>query len=211
MHRYFCMAVAAAVAFPGIAAGQTMEPTKDCEPGDKATYAWVLNNKSQKLDQECIQGPDQDVHFVQKVGDRTYEGAVTKGSVKLLKAMCISNGQQCAFSPSLDAVALPLQKGKKWTQTFTVKGETFTAEVTQEREVEQLEKIKVPAGEFEAFRVSFKGRFKGSDSKGSGFSGKEDGKDWFALINGKLSVVKTVYRNSFGDKTTRELTAVAFK
>jgi hypothetical protein len=211
MRTYFCMAIAAAVVFPGVAAGQTMEPAKDCEPGDKASYTWVLNNKPQQLELECTQGSEQAVHFVQKVGGRSFEGAVTKGSLKLLKAMCVSNGQQCAFSPGLDAAGLPLEKGKKWTQTFTVTGETFTAEVTQERKAERLEKIKLPAGEFEAFKVSFVGRIKGVDSKGNRFSGKEDGADWFALINGKLSVVKTVYRNSFGDKATRELTAAAMQ
>ena len=56
-----------------------------------------------------------------------------------------------------------------------------------DRKAERLEKVKVPAGEFEAFKVSFSGRIKGVDSKGNPFSGKEDGTDWFALINGKIS------------------------
>jgi hypothetical protein len=211
MRTYFCIAIMAAAVFPGVAAGQTMEPAKDCEPGDKVSYTWVLNNKPQQMDLECIEGSDQEVHFVQKVGGRSYEGVVTRGTVKLVKAMCLANGQQCAFSPGLDFIGLPLQKGKKWTQTFTVTGETFTAEVTQQRKAERLEKVKVPGGEFDAFKVSFSGRIKGVDSKGNRFSGKEDGTDWFALINGKISVVKTVYRNSFGEKATQELTAAAFQ
>jgi hypothetical protein len=211
MRTYFRMAIVAAVVFPGVAVGQTMEPAKDCQPGDKASYTWVLNNKPQQLDLECTEGSDQEVHFVQKVGGRNFEGAAIKGSLRLVKAMCLANGQQCAFSPGLDFIGLPLQKGKKWTQTFTVTGETFTAEVTQERKAERLEKVKVPAGEFEAFKVSFSGRIKGVDSKGNPFSGKEDGTDWFALINGKISVVKTVYRNSFGEKASQELTAAAFQ
>lgn len=49
------------------------------------------------------------------------------------------------------------------------------------------------------------------DGKGSKFTGKEDGTDWIALVNGKPVVVKVVYRNSFGEKASRKLTSVAFK
>jgi hypothetical protein len=69
----------------------------------------------------------------------------------------------------------------------------------------------VPAGEFEAFKISFSGRIQGVDAKGSKFTGKEDGTNWIALVNGKPVVVKVVYRNSFGEKASRELTSVAFK
>jgi len=89
-----------------------------------------------------------------------------------------------------------------------VKGESFTADVTQERQVDKIEKVKVPGGEFEAAKVSFSGRIKGADDKGKPFSGKEDGTDWVAFVNGKTMVVKTVYRNSFGEKSTHELISV---
>ena len=102
----------------------------------------------------------------------------------------------------------PLEKGKKWVTTFAVKGESFTADVTQERQVDKIEKVKVPGGEFEAAKVSFNGSIKGADAKGKPFSGKEDGADWVALVNGKTMVIKTVYRNSFGEKSTHELISV---
>jgi hypothetical protein len=211
MHTLFRIAVLFALTLPGLAAAQRMEPTKDCEVGDRSTSAWTLNAKTQQIEEECTAVNGQEVRFTQKLADRTYEAAVTAKSAHLIAVMCIANGQPCTFSPPLDFAGFPLEKGKKWAPAFTVKGETFTAEVTQERKAEKLEKVKVPAGEFDAFRISFSGRIQGMDAKGARFTGKEDGTDWIALVNGKPVVVKTVYRNSFGEKASRELTSIAFK
>lgn len=211
MHKGFWIAFLLALTLPGVAAAQRMEPPKDWEVGDKATYTWTLNNKTQQVDEECIAVTEQEIQLSQKVAGRALEAALAKGSYQTLRAMCISNGQQCGFSPALEFVALPLERGKQWLQTFTVKGETFTAEVTQERKAEKLEKVKVPAGEFEAFKITYTGRIRGTDSKGGTFSGKEEGTNWVALVNGKLNVVKMAYRNSFGEKASRELTAISYK
>ena len=43
-------------------------------------------------------------------------------------------------APGIKALDLPLEKGKKWTTTFNVEGETFTAEVTEDFKVESAEK-----------------------------------------------------------------------
>ena len=92
--------------------------------------------------------------------------------------------------------------------TTTEKSETRAEKADK---VEKVEKVKVPAGEFEAYRVSQSGRFRGSDTKGSGFSGKEDSTIWFTQMNGKFVVAKVEYRNSYGERFTRELTAISYK
>jgi hypothetical protein len=191
---------------------QVLNQPKPWDIGDKATYRWVLNNKAQDLEEELTGITDTDYLAVQRVGGKTFEVVVSKEGLLLRKVMCHPNGQQCSFDPPTNFVVFPLEKGKKWTINFTVTGETFTSQVTQERVVEKVEKIKVPAGEFDAYRVSFSGRFKGTDSQGKSFSGREDGTDWIALVpGGKINWVKIVYRNSFGEKFTRELTSVAYK
>jgi hypothetical protein len=211
MQRGFWIAFLLALTLPGLAAAQRMEPSKDWEVGDKAIFAWTLNNKTQQVEEECTGVTDQEVRIRQKLAARTLEAALAKGSYQTLRAMCISNGQQCGFSPALEFASLPLERGKQWSQTFTVNGETFTAEVTQERKAEKIEKVKVPAGEFDAFKIAYTGRIRGTDAKGSPFSGKEEGSNWVALVNGKITVVKMVYRNSFGEKASRELTSISFK
>jgi hypothetical protein len=200
-----------ALAGPGLALAQKLERPKDWEPGDKAAYNWVLNNKAQAMEDEFTALTDTEFRVTTKVGDKTYDAALSKDGPALLKAICLSNGQPCTFSPALRFAEFPLEKGKKWTTPSTVTGETFVSEIAQERVVEKIEKVKVPAGEFEAYKVSFRSRITGKDAKGNAFSGKEDGSDWFAVSNGKLLLVKTVYRNSFGEKFTRELTSVSYK
>ena len=189
----------------------TMERPKEWEVGDKATYKWVLNNKTHQIDEELTAITSTELQFVQKVGARTYEGALERSTLALLKVMCHANGQQCTFSPPLALWAFPLQKGKKWETKFTVKGETFTAELVGERQVDKIEKVKVPAGEFEAYKISFKASIRSTDTKGGVSTGREDGADWVTVINGKVNVVKDEYRNSFGERFTRELTAVNYK
>jgi hypothetical protein len=194
-----------------VAVAQKLERPKDFDVGDRSTYEWVMNNKAQPLEEEWTAITDQELQGTQKAGGRTFDLLLDRSPLALTKVMCHSNGRQCMFSPGIPIVMYPMEKGKKWPMSFTAKGETFTTEVTGERRVEKIEKVKVPAGEFEAYKVSFTARLKGVDSKGNAFTGKEDGAEWVAVINGKGCVVKVEYRNSFGDKFTRKLVAAEFK
>ncbi len=199
-----CLAM---LAYSGMCSAQKLEPTQPPAVGDKSLYSWSLNNKVQNVEYEVTSVSNHALEAAQRVAGKEYRfawdslGNYTQG-------MCISNGQQCSFTPGVKFADFPLEKGKKWVTTFAVKGESFTADVTQERQVDKIEKVKVPGGEFEAAKVSFSGSIKGADAKGKPFSGKEDGTDWVAFVNGKTMVVKTVYRNSFGEKSTHELISV---
>ena len=204
------VAVAATLAVPGIAGAQKLEQLKLPDPGDKIQFNWVLNGKAQAMEEEWLSVDGDGATGVQRTGGKEYKLVVPKaGSVS--EGICLANGQPCTFSPAVTIIDLPLEKGRKWQQTFVVKGETFTVDVEAEWQVDKVEKVKTPAGEFEAFRISHKGRIKGKDAKGAAFSGKEDGRYWLATVNGKTFLAKTEYRNSFGEKFTREATAVALK
>lgn len=204
--------VLAALLGSGPVSAQMMEqPTQGFAAGDRLIFNWILNNKSQIVEVELSAGTDGEWQGTEKVGGKEFPLALAKSDLALRKSMCISNGQPCTFSPGLEFAKFPLEKGKQWSTTFTVKGDTFTAQVTQERKVEGTEKVKVLAGEFDTFKLSFSGRIRGTDSKGAGFTGKEEGTDWFTLVNGRLVAVKLVYKNSFGEKATRELVSTSFK
>jgi hypothetical protein len=198
------------LAHGGLAAAQTLERTKTQEVGDKASFNWVLNNKAEAINHEWTVVSGESAQGVQTVAGKSIAVAFDSAG-NLARGLCISNGQQCTFSPALKFADFPLEKGKKWTTKFTVTGETFTADVTQDRKVDKIEKVKVKAGEFQAAKVGFGGRIKGTDNKGNAFSGKEDGADWIAVVNGKVVVVKTEYRNSFGEKATVELASLDLK
>jgi len=190
---------------------QKMERPKDPEVGDKIVRNWVLNNKAQQITQEVVAVTDSEIRESQKVGDKTFDLVLSRSNLGVTQAMCESNGQPCTFAPALEWAVFPLEKGKKWENTMTVTGQTFTAEVVYERKVEAIEKVKTQAGEYEGFRIYFSGRIKGKDSKGASFTGKEDGRLWVGLISGKPVPLKSEYRNSFGEKVTTELISAELK
>jgi hypothetical protein len=187
------------------------QPARTFEAGDKVTYNWVLNNKSQVLEEEWAAVTNDEVQGVQRVGGKELKVALARPSLVVHEAMCISNGQPCVYSPGIESVRFPLEKGAKWAFDYSVKGETFTAQANQDRRVEALEKVKVPAGEFDAYKVSYEGRFRGTNTKGSPFSGRFEGTDWFAQIGGKIVAVKRAYKSTLGDKATLELVSTSFK
>lgn len=193
-----------------IVGAQKLDQAKPFEAGDKVEYNWVLNNKAQKLEEEWTGVAGGAANGVQRAGGKEYQVVVPQPGT-VTQGLCLSNGQPCIFSPGVTFVDFPLEKGKKWTQSFSVKGDTFTSQVQSDYEVEKVEKVKTPAGEFESFRISHNGRIRGNDAKGASFSGKEEGRYWVTLVNGKLAVVKIEYRNSFGEKVTREATSIGYK
>lgn len=193
-------------------AAQKMERPKDREPGDRAVFNYTVNGKTQTLEENWIALTDEDMVGIHKVGGKDYEIAMTRSSYQMRKALCFPNGQQmCAYAPPLNIVDFPLEKGKKWTNTFTVTGESFTAEVVEERAVDRFEAVKVPAGEFETCKITSSGRIKSRDGKGGVYTGREESSFWVALISGKMITVKVAYKNSFGEKFALELISASFK
>jgi hypothetical protein len=204
-------AAIAALLMPNAAVAQKVESFNFWEPGDKTTYNWVANNKAQQVQETWISSTGEEVVGTQKFGDKEIPIVVSKSSLLQLKRMCNINGQACAFSPGRKMFELPLEKGKQWTGTYALEGETFTAQISEDARVEKYEKVRVPAGEFDAFKISITSRVKGTTSKGDAFNIRSDEIHWIAFIAGKPVWVKITASNSSGDKASRELVSTTFK
>jgi hypothetical protein len=139
--------------------------------------------------------------------------ALSPRDLSLRKGICEPNGQSCTYSPAWVWVDFPLEKGKIWSATSIVTGETFIAEVAYQYKVEGVEKITTAAGQFDAYRISASERTTSrSKLSGSPIShGTSSFTDWVASINGKVVVVKTEYENSFGERFTRELVSAELR
>ena len=183
------------------------------DPGDKLVFKWTLGNKAQQMEEVFNDFGDAEIRGVITVGGKAYELVVEKSPVKLTvkKGLCLANGQACTFAPGLLLLDMPLEKGKKWTTSFTVTGDTFVAELTQERKVDGFEKVRVPAGEYDAVKISFSARIVSKSTKGEQYTGKEEGTEWWSFSSGRPIPTKVVYRNSFGEKFTRELISATLK
>jgi len=191
--------------------GQKMDQPQDAEVGDKVIYKWMKNNKPMTLEQEVTAVSGDRVQGVERLPGKEAEFAWTKSPLMLLKSLCMANAEPCTFEPGIEFIRLPLEKGQKWESKFYVKAPDFTAQVEREYNVEGTESVKVPAGEFQTFRVHYQSRYRGTTSKGAGFNGRDEGTVWYALSSKKLVVAKQEYKNSSGEKSIRELTSVSFK
>jgi hypothetical protein len=204
-----------ALVAPGIPISGKVERFTHWEPGDKATYNWVLNNKAQQIEELWNSDTGREILGVQKLGGREIPLVVTKSPYLVQKRMCISTGQACTFFPGQNVLDLPLERGKQWTTHFTVSSATATARVSEVHWVEKIEKVTVPAGEFEAFKITITSRARGRITSGFGggsaFNITGAVTQWLAFVAGKPVWVKRIYTNSNGDRATLELVSTSIK
>lgn len=101
----------------------------------------------------------------------------------------------------------PLEVGKRWRYTsnwlFKPKGSTGTIAV--DISVVAHEKVKVPAGEFEAFRIAATEKLSGTSPINSQYAGEITRTYWYAPA--ARAIVKTVSRNPYLGPSTIELVA----
>lgn len=188
---------------------QTVEQFTPWSVGDKVSYAWRLGAKENRLEQEVTVSDAARVALTERIPQREFTMEVDARTMDVLSGLCLANGQQCQFEPGIHVLDLPLTKGKKWNNEFTVKGETFSARIKQERQVEKTERIRTAAGEFDTLRIQVKSRIQGSDKSGGSFAGNESLTEWWSFTpSGKALMVKFDYRNSFGEKAIREVSAI---
>jgi hypothetical protein len=207
----FLLALGAALLNVLPAVGQEMEPSKLWEVGDMAVYNWTLYSKTAKVEEEVVAVSDTEVTMVERMGDSKFDRVYDARQKRYTKYACLNSMVQCTFTPGNNWADWPLEKGKKWSNPTHVQGPTFEADLTKDHVVEGYEKVKVPAGEFAAYKISFTGKVKGRDSKGKGFSASEKGTYWYTVLKGKAIMVKFVYQNTFPEKVTKELLMVNYK
>lgn len=198
------------ILFPFIAAAQKVEQLQYNEPGDKITYNITVDGKTSMMEQLYTAVTDDILEGVQKFSDVTTEFQIEK-PFQVRKSFCLTSSEGCAFSPGVPIIQLPLEIDGAWTSAYTVTGKNFVNDATQERKVEKIEKVTVPGGVFECFRIARTGRFTGRNNKGKTYSGTEEGIDWVSVIRGKAVLVKAIYKNSFGRQAVRELVSTTFR
>lgn len=208
---YLALSIAALMLGSGAVWAQKVERFVPWDVGDKAVWKWVMSGKTQQLEEVFTQVSDTEIVGTQKAAGKEFQVAIAMPGFALTKGICITNGEPCVFSPGMQLLEAPLEKGKRWSTSFTATGTTFSSNVVQERQVDKVEKIRVPAGEFETYKVSVRGRINGVDPKGTAYSGKEEITEWWAFLSGKPKVIRVDYRNSFGEKASLELISLSIK
>jgi len=211
--RLWFFSLLAAFLIPTPASAQKMERTKNWEVGDKLTYTYTFADWSAHVVEQVVEVTEAEVRTTQNIGDvQRHEGAYSTADMSRMKGVCLANGEQCEFSPGEAWVRFPLEKGKSWSSSMAVTGDTFYSETSQERKVLAVEKVTTAAGEFQAYKVSSTGRIKVRRKSGEGpWEGTESATYWWTAIKGKLVLLKQEYQNSFGARSSRELLSAELK
>jgi ribosomal protein S17 len=188
-----------------------MQPSNQFQVGDKASYAYKNRSRSATVTFEVVAVNGAQVTMTETRGSKTGDRVFVSDQGGFSKSLCWAVDEQCTFSSPNVMVAFPLEKGKKWTNAQSATGETWKGELEKKHKVGRLEKVKVPTGEFEAFRIEFSGKVTGKTNSGQRFKMSEKAKYWYALVNGKPVMVKFEYSSSNKDKVSMELTQLRFQ
>jgi hypothetical protein len=202
----FILPVALAVCASAPAAAQKLEKPKNWDVGDTATWNYVLKKRSMRLLERVMAVTDTEVRSTLQTEDRTFDAAVSTRDYSWLRGMSMPSGERNTFSAPYEWFSFPLEKDKAWSGTTTTSEQSFTCEIAYSIKVDGTERITVPAGAFDAFKLSGTEALncKSFSSAGSAF-GAASFTYWVATINGKLVFLKNEYHNSFGDSWSREL------
>jgi hypothetical protein len=184
MHRSsgFIAVVAAAVAFPAFAANAPTAEKPASNVGDVFEYAKrFVSIDCQRWEVTAV---NQNGYDILKCGD--YQAYVNAGSGTLTRI--VSGGKPLfEFKPYSPTLVFPLEVGKKWQGKYdgyrADQGASWKSDVSCEAKA--FEPVKVPAGEFEAYRISCVDSWESPP-----FRGEADSTFWYAPKIG--SVVKNV-------------------
>ena len=109
------------------------------------------------------------------------------------------------------ALSFPLEVGKKWryTSNWVFKPTGSKGSSVVDVTVVGHEKVRVPAGEFDAFKLVATATIRGLSPKNSQIAGQTDTTYWYAPT--ARAVVKSVARNPYIGITTVELVEFQFQ
>ena len=103
------------------------------------------------------------------------------------------------------ALSFPLEVGKRWRydSDWVFKPKASTGSTTVDVAVVAHERIKGPAGEFDAFRLAATGSLRGTSPINSQYAGETTETYWYAPM--ARAIVKSVRHNPYLGTTTVEL------
>jgi hypothetical protein len=145
--------------------------------------------------------------IITSVGATSISGTENGEPLRLTDELNIIDSPREAVSDHR-ALNFPLTVGKKWRYSmswlFKPKNSRGTAAV--EATIEAFEKIRVPAGEFDAFRIASREALGGTSPIGSQYAGETTRTYWYAPA--ARAIVKSVSHSPYLGPSTVELVAL---
>lgn len=180
---------------------------------------------AQRADRPVVHVGDQ-WEFVQYWGTASAEPNRTWiiRSITSTRIEGTENGEPLALTPELgvlesprtrdsnpQSLSFPLEVGKRWRYTtdwlFKAKASKGSADI--DVTVVAYERLRVPAGEFDAFKLVAKGGLRGISGINSRIEAETETTYWYAPA--ARAVVKSVNRNPYLGTSTVELVSIRLK
>lgn len=157
------------------------------------SWRWI------RSDRRTGQQEADTLRTVKSVSATTIEGEENGGGYVQSTTLALLETPEFKRSGDVRFLDFPLEVGKKWSFAFTQAGKTrpYERRWQYDTEVVAYEKVKVPAGEFDAFKIVSKGFWNSLRDKNSG-SGTTI--NWYAPA--ARGVVKTEYDEGRNSTTT---------
>jgi len=183
---------------------------EDFKPGDVLTYSTKAEGKAGEY-----------IFSFTEVQDGAVKGVTTFMGKKMQfespahgylgKEFCLAEVAECQWTPPaklFDKNDKLNDKSKMFTRVDIKGTDTAYAEEELSNTVEKIEKIKVPAGEFNAFKVKTTGTIKAVLKNGKTYPGTLNMTTWYGVVNQRMVMIKREYTNSFKGDFMQELSKI---
>jgi hypothetical protein len=189
------VAASALLAWTQAAAAQTAD-RPDVRPGDQWKFAVFYSVPSETPNRAWT---------ITSVTDTAIEGTENGEPLRLTREMNVIESPRDR-STDFRLLSFPLEVGKRWryVNDWLFKATGSTGRCTEEASVVAHEKVSVPAGEFDAFRIASTCELSGGSP--TRFTGQIKRKYWYAPAAG--AIVKSVTHDPYIGVITVQLVTV---
>lgn len=179
--------------------------TEEFKVGDKITYQTKVGAKSSKYEFTFTEVNSDNVKGITTINNKQMEFE-SPAHGYLGKEYCLADIMECQWDLPVKLFDKSTDVDSKWTGSTKVKMQNNTVvDEVIDFKAEKIEKIKVPAGEFDSIRVQANGSIKAKIEKGDVYNGTLKMTTWFGVVNKRLILIKREYTNSFKQTFTQEL------
>lgn len=188
---------ALAIFAAGVANTQPVSPRAEA-PNIKVGDRWKTEQKDRRTGVKEL----ETARSITAVVASQLEGLENDGKLLMTSELALIESPTVVITGDAKVLNFPLEVGKKWDYQYSLRNKVtgVSSRLQLESSVIGYEKVKVPAGEFDAFRIQAKG-FWNNDSTGR--NGRLQTTHWYAPA--ARSIVKTEYEDGFNN-WIRELT-----
>lgn len=183
----------------GTASAQT-PPVKAEAPVLKVGDRWKLETKDRRTG---VKEADWALAVV-AVSATQIEMSENDGKLLMTPELNVIDSPRVSISGESKTLSFPLEVGKKWDYKYSFKSKVGgnSGRWQVEANVVAYEKVKVAAGEFDAFKIQAKGYW---NNETTGRNGRLQQISWYSPA--ARAIVKTEYEDGFNN-TIRELTEI---